>query len=614
MCADQPLPVMFCKSTYIQRCIKIVVTFYIPAENVNGSNSSLVDVNADIYTFSATTHAHSLLSSVHTLRERKGLCDVTLRVEERQFAAHKVILAAGSPYFNAMFTNNHRESFASNIDLNGIDAYTVELLVEFIYSSSLEIKEDNVQNLLAGASLLQLVPVVEACCLFLKARVCADNCLGIAAFADLHGCTELYRYAWMFAIENFTEVVRKEEFLVTPAPFLMELLKCDDLQIRSEEEVLDCVLHWLQHDRDGRNTMVMSALEHVKLPLIPSKSLHDKLNQIGLLTTDRKCQSYLDSVKSHQMRPGTPKPHTEAAFSLAQYVPRRFVGQNMFVYAVGGETSPGRTTVGSVEQFDPAKNSWQELTPMKMCRRGVGVAILKGYLYAVGGSDGLQAVKLAERYDPACDTWTQISDMNEKRSSVAAAALGEYFYAIGGYTGVTSCLQSVERYDPNSDIWAYVANMIVPRSMACACSINGQIFMVGGYDGVSDLQSCEMFDPETNKWELIDGMQIRRCMAGVAVVDGLLYIAGGCDRAVSLKSVESYDPSSRKWTVLAEMTEARSGLGMAVIGRKLYSLGGHNGRASGGYCTSVEQYNTETDSWTVVATMTAGRRRFGCCS
>lgn len=568
-------------------------------------------MGGDTYTFSATSHARSLLSSVRTLREQKGLCDVTLQAEEKEFPAHRVILAAGSPYFNAMFTNNHRESFATNIDMNGIDAGTLELLIDFIYTSSLDIKEESVQNLLAGASLLQLASVVQACCLFLKSRVCADNCLGIAAFADQHGCSELHKYAWTFAIENFTEVVQRDEFLSIPAPLLTDLLKCEDIQIQSEEEVLDSVMNWLKYDRESRTEIIMSVLEHVKLPLIPWKSLHHKLNQVEYLANNPSCQRYIDTVKTHQMYPGSPK---SGEFHLIQYIPRRSVGRNTFIYAVGGETSPGRTTVDSIELFDPTKNYWQALSPMQTCRRGVGVAILMGYLYAVGGSDGLQALKLAERYDPTCDTWTQISDMNENRSSVAAAALGEYFYAIGGYTGTTSCLQSMERYDPNTDTWTYVANMKVPRSMACACVMDGKIFMVGGYDGVSDLQSCEVFSPEIGEWVIIDGMQTRRCMAGVAAVDGLLYVAGGCDHSVSLRSAESYDPSSGKWTVLTSMGEARSGLGMAVIGRKLYVLGGHNGRGSGGYCSSVEQYNVETDSWTVVASMTAGRRRFGCCS
>ena len=565
-----------------------------------------------MYLYSATSHAHSLLASVHTLREREGgLCDVTLRAGDRSIQAHKVILAASSPYFNAMFTNRHRESFASAIDLNGIDAETLENLITFIYSSSLEITEHNVQNLLSGAGLLQLASVIEACCRFLQARVCADNCLGIAAFADLHGCSKLHKYAWTFTVENFAEVVRTEEFLSIPAPLLIELVKCDDLQIQGEEEVLDCVIDWLRQDEEGRILVAMEALEHVKLPLIPWKSLYSKWSKISSLGQNPICQSYLESAKSHQSGPSSP---TAGVFKPSQYVPRRSVGRNMFIYAVGGETNPGRSTVSSIEQFDPTKNSWQTLAAMNTCRRGVGVGILNGYLYTVGGSDGIKALKLAERYDPSCDTWTRITDMNEKRSSVAATILGDYFYAVGGYNGETSCLQSAERYNPNTDTWSYVASMHIARSMACACSLEGRTFVVGGYDGISDLQSCEVFSPETNTWAVIESMKTRRCMADVVTVDGLLYVAGGCDHAVSLKSVESYDPSTGKWAELAGMSEARSGLGLAVIGRKIFATGGHNGMGNDGYCSTVEQYNPETNVWSVVAHMTRGRRRFGCCS
>ena len=563
--------------------------------------------------FTAVTHATSLLSSVHSLREQNGLCDVTLGADEREIQAHKVILAAGSPYFNAMFSNNHRESFANRVDLSGIDGHTLSLLITFIYSSSLEITEKNAQSLLAGANLLQLPSVVEACCQFMRSRVCSENCLGIAAFADQYGCTELHRFAWTFAVENFPEVVSSEEFLATPPHFLAEYVRCEELHVGCEEEVLDCVLAWLKHDEKGRSQVVVATLEHIKLPLVPWKSLQDKFSRFLSLSSHSLCQKYVEGAKTHQTCTSSPKPHSEV-FAIVQYIPRRSVGRNMFIYTVGGETSPGRTTTNSIELFDPTKNSWKKLSSMATCRRGVGVAILNGLLYAVGGSDGIQPLKLAERYDPTSDLWTQISDMNENRSSVAATTLGEYFYAIGGYTGVTSCLQSVERYNPNTDTWNYISSMVVPRSMSCACSMGGRMYVVGGYNGVSDLQSCEVYDPESGNWELIEEMKTRRCMAGVTAVDGRLFVAGGCDHAVSLKSVESYDPSTGKWTVLGDMAEARSGLGLASIGRKLFAMGGHNGRGSGGYCGSVEQYDTETDVWSVVADMTAGRRRFGCCA
>ena len=38
---------------------------------------------------------------------------------------------------------------------------------------------------------------------------------------------------------------------------------------------------------------------------------------------------------------------------------------------------------------------------------GVGVAVLKDYVYAVGGSDGGKPWDSVERYNPATDTWTR---------------------------------------------------------------------------------------------------------------------------------------------------------------------------------------------------------------
>jgi kelch-like protein 20 len=39
-------------------------------------------------------------------------------------------------------------------------------------------------------------------------------------------------------------------------------------------------------------------------------------------------------------------------------------------------------------RYDPQLNKWAKVASMSTRRLGVGVAVLMGYLYAVGGSDG----------------------------------------------------------------------------------------------------------------------------------------------------------------------------------------------------------------------------------
>lgn len=51
------------------------------------------------------SHAKSILNAMNSLRKSNTLCDITLRVESTDFPAHRIVLAACSDYFCAMFTS-----------------------------------------------------------------------------------------------------------------------------------------------------------------------------------------------------------------------------------------------------------------------------------------------------------------------------------------------------------------------------------------------------------------------------------------------------------------------------------------------------------------------------
>uniref|UniRef100_A0AAY4E7W8 BTB domain-containing protein n=1 Tax=Denticeps clupeoides TaxID=299321 RepID=A0AAY4E7W8_9TELE len=80
------------------------------------------------------------------------------------------------------------ESKAQRVEIRDMDGETLSILVDYIYTSEIEVSEDNVQVLLPAASLLQLLDVRQVCCEFLQAQLHPSNCLGIRAFADLHTC------------------------------------------------------------------------------------------------------------------------------------------------------------------------------------------------------------------------------------------------------------------------------------------------------------------------------------------------------------------------------------------------------------------------------------------
>lgn len=70
--------------------------------------------------------------------------------------------------------------------------------------------------------------------------------------------------------------------------------------------------------------------------------------------------------------------------------------------------------------------------------------VCSGYLYAVGGHDGVNYLKTVERYDPERNEWTYVASMGARRGGVGVAALYGRLYATGGYDGTSNLSTSGE--------------------------------------------------------------------------------------------------------------------------------------------------------------------------
>uniref|UniRef100_A0A8C3UMV8 BTB domain-containing protein n=1 Tax=Catharus ustulatus TaxID=91951 RepID=A0A8C3UMV8_CATUS len=76
--------------------------------------------------FSLPDHPASALATMNDLRLRGELCDVTLRVRHGRDAAptelraHRLVLAAASPVFRAMFTAGLREKGLEEVPIEGV--------------------------------------------------------------------------------------------------------------------------------------------------------------------------------------------------------------------------------------------------------------------------------------------------------------------------------------------------------------------------------------------------------------------------------------------------------------------------------------------------------------
>merc|ERR1712129_225386 len=97
----------------------------------------------------------NLYSSLGGLRESREFADVTLACEDgQQVEAHKVILAASSPFFqNILRSNPHQHPL---IYMRGMKAEDLVGIVDFLYHGEVNILQDNLDNFLTLAEEIQL--------------------------------------------------------------------------------------------------------------------------------------------------------------------------------------------------------------------------------------------------------------------------------------------------------------------------------------------------------------------------------------------------------------------------------------------------------------------------
>ena len=277
------------------------------------------------------------------------LTDVVLIAGGQEVRAHKALLAACSPYFYAMFSG-FDETNRARIELKDVDANALEILIKFVYTSEVEVNEENVQTLLPAANLMQLSDVKEACCEFLQNQLHPTNCLGIKSFADLHGCLDLLAATNNYIESHFSEVLDCDEFYALDADQVSDLIASDTITVPSEEKVYESVIAWVRHDSGLRGQHLPRLMEHVRLPLLSRDYLLKKVDGEGLFQTYPECKDFIiEALKFHlangqsvlATHPGSLLEHSNndlsTVFSSPRTRPRQPIGLPKVILAIGGQ-------------------------------------------------------------------------------------------------------------------------------------------------------------------------------------------------------------------------------------------------------------------------------------
>ena len=232
------------------------------------------------------THSGILLSKCAQFREQGEFIDVHLKVGEEVFTAHRIVLAASSDYFHAMFSHGMKESNQEVIELKdeNISAAALKIVLDSIYSGDILVHDENVFEILVAADHLQVTSVVQQCCdylqtQFVQLRFDVQTYCQICTIADRHGLTDLQEATQSKMASMYKDVCENEEFLShVDANQYSSLLSRDDLSAPSETFVFKLVMQWIKHKKEERMSVASKVIESVRLGLVDIREIIEELN------------------------------------------------------------------------------------------------------------------------------------------------------------------------------------------------------------------------------------------------------------------------------------------------------------------------------------------------
>ncbi|XP_053392101.1 BTB/POZ domain-containing protein 6-B-like [Mercenaria mercenaria] len=158
--------------------------------------------------------------------------------------AHKIVLAARSPFFQGMFFGQCSESKAE-FDLLTTQSEILDLVLRYIYSDETTLEEATTPKVMELAHLYQISCLVNYCAKFLATCLRPDNACEILELALLYNLTELRDTACVSIDDNAKQVLDSDGFLRISNTCLTYILKGDTLS-EDETYLFNKAIEWAE--------------------------------------------------------------------------------------------------------------------------------------------------------------------------------------------------------------------------------------------------------------------------------------------------------------------------------------------------------------------------------
>lgn len=366
--------------------------------------------------YSAGSSSQGKEETENTLAKKEP--DLVIEVSGQTISAHKSVLAEKSDYFKARLSRDI-------LKVKGMSYKTLSTLIDYIYTSKVNVSKDNVVDVITGAKILQIPCAVQAAMDSMSEQITAENCYEILSIAKKQRLNELKETAYGYMSDNF-----------------LQILKDPSVYGRLNGSERDLIL---RKRMEGRKTLMVAEINDVfdrvgSRPPSRCGSRPQSPLSVGSLEESNMIYSFNETANDWRPLTAMPEDLNTKGCGMCTLYNYLFVAGGIKGYGDKGKVSE------KVFCYNPITNRWAEVRPLNQARAQLKLVSMDGHLYAIGG----ECLFTVEKYDPRMDRWTTVAPLPKGAFAVAheATTCNGELYVSGG-----SLFYRLVKYDPKRDEW-----------------------------------------------------------------------------------------------------------------------------------------------------------------
>ncbi|XP_026088499.1 kelch-like protein 42 isoform X2 [Carassius auratus] len=297
---------------------------------------------------------------------------IEIVMDDKTYNVSKSKLIEKSDYFRALYSSGMRESAEESVQLRGLSAPGLELVLEFINTSQVQVANETLEDLIETASFLQVTSILK----LLLSEIKQENCVELFKLSDIYGMHDLRKACLKFMSCYYHRMLRRPEFRMLPAPLRDQIR---DMRMKGTATLVaigdftDTCLDLANQDEPW-SMLRYNELEQRWKPLANNLP-QDMINVRG----------YGSAVLDN------------------------------YLFIVGGyRMTSQEISVGHC--YNPCKNEWNHVAPLNQKRSNFKLLAVSGKLYAVGG----HCLSTVECYSPEQDWWTCVASLPDPLAEFSA--------------------------------------------------------------------------------------------------------------------------------------------------------------------------------------------------